>query len=789
MTVRISLQPVDRDAGVSPAGPVDALGSAVDGVPNSVPATLLALDELLFRPRSWFAIGDSNRRVPGVFPGTLAAGLDLVGRGGVAAIVGRLRPQVVAVDIDAGGRKFAEAGALALEEIVAWCRARRVWHLVRESGRGFGHWHVVTVPGVHELDLVELVAGLRRTLTLPGRALDVRRDGLRPLSSPHRTTGPTPVPEGAVEALESLRAVLDASTAPATSGRRRRGGSRTRARAGVGVGPLAPMARPPRALPAGWEEYLTQGRGAAAARGLDRSPEEDSMIELEATFQFVITGHSAQGAWERIEGSHGDAFVKAKRLGESWWWTVWNAAVRAADDWRAEHLGELTAAGVDVVDPAAGTEEQRAARVALEGAWARICEVWLGWPAATRHTDLEVMATIVERCYRLGVTAAQIPQRDLVLDCAVASRATVRAALDRLVAYGVLEIERTYVEGTTDTANTLRVGTDQGPERGPGSSSSKAEPSGVSVISPTCVSHPLPLRPSLPQRRALPSPTTALAWTLQGAKGGLSEDQLLERCGLLRDGQDSTSVGAGQRRSLRARLRVLGEEGLAVVDADGRWHAGVRGSAELGAVGLEAQESAAAAVRAEREAFRDRVDQGRRQAIWQAQRAAALARQRKHDIARRRAWFEALPQHEREERQATWRDRFTQLSATEQATFKQTKALERVVTGVVERERYLAWRDSIPNVEMAHRSVARAEVFARLPKPLQVQLVRDWVAHRRDFNLPDPSRWSPPLPHAEPDRPEDALLHRPVPTVQQLTLFDQAELDALASPADVHESA
>ena len=60
-------------------------------------------------------------------------------------------------------------------------------------------------------------------------------------------------------------------------------------------------------------------------------------------------------------------------------------------------------------------EATQAARAALEA-------VWRSWPVRTRHTDVEVYTVVLERMDRVGEPAVAIPQRDLVLDCAVGSR-------------------------------------------------------------------------------------------------------------------------------------------------------------------------------------------------------------------------------------------------------------------------------------------------------------------------------------------------------------------------------
>ena len=68
-------------------------------------ASLRDLDELMFKPSGWFAIGADNQYVKGVRISSLEAGLSLVGEGQVATVVGRLRPHLRVVDIDLAGER------------------------------------------------------------------------------------------------------------------------------------------------------------------------------------------------------------------------------------------------------------------------------------------------------------------------------------------------------------------------------------------------------------------------------------------------------------------------------------------------------------------------------------------------------------------------------------------------------------------------------------------------------------------------------------------------------------
>lgn len=84
---------------------------------------LLALDEWLFSPTGWHALGAaSNGRLPITVP-SLHQGLALIGKGRVTAIFGRLRTGAGVIDLDT---KSANMGEYLAPEIADW---RRHWLL------------------------------------------------------------------------------------------------------------------------------------------------------------------------------------------------------------------------------------------------------------------------------------------------------------------------------------------------------------------------------------------------------------------------------------------------------------------------------------------------------------------------------------------------------------------------------------------------------------------------------------------------------------------------------------
>ncbi|GAB7192806.1 hypothetical protein NUM3379_35150 [Kineococcus sp. NUM-3379] len=695
---------------------------------STAAAAAQALDELLFAPTTWFCIDSRNRRVPGATPGTLAQGLALVGNR-VASVVGRLRDDVVGIDIDADG----DLGDVAAESLRDWCRARGLFHLLRPSGGGRGHWHVYVLSGVFHDALLDFVCEVRHELHLTAKALDVR-EALRPLSAPHRrrrTTAadllPAEVLADALRELRRSRELVALRESRTGQGRARDESPARRRVPGRTAAPLTPLARQRRPLPAPWAAYLREGRRAAAAGGIDRDPSTRSQIEVEATTQLVITGHSHAEAWTAIERSARTAFTKAKAQGLTWWTAyVWNRAVQGADAWLSTRRGQVER----TVAPLPQTQQARKLLAAL----------WLTWPARTRHVDREVFTVVLSRMDRLQATAAGIPQRDLLLDCAVASRTTVRASLKRLQASGLLAVDATYAPGTTSTSHTLRLPDPLPPMPEAAQDSPVAHwPTWVRPpLSGPTPSDPPQLPP--PLRRALGLPAVHVLSELPRDRDslGATEEDLARQAGLLEPGQ--TCPSAQQIRTARRHLRTLGEHGLAAVDEHGRWRATAAAASSLDALGHELDAQVRERVALERAEFRAVVDLEARRARWQEQRRAAQARAAKASRAAQRAWWNGLDPSDQQERAQHRATAFDRLPPEEQAARVATWARTRRLAGEVERDRHEAWRVSLSPEDVEARSFHRAVGFHVRPHHERVQLARSWALHRRRYQLPDPIR-------------------------------------------------
>src|SRR3546814_20473297 len=79
-----------------------------------------------------------NTAVPRVDVPSLDAGLELIGKGRVAALVGHLRDGVGVVDVDVP----SEFGNFLAAEIADWLRRRGAWVLERPSGGAKGRWPI-----------------------------------------------------------------------------------------------------------------------------------------------------------------------------------------------------------------------------------------------------------------------------------------------------------------------------------------------------------------------------------------------------------------------------------------------------------------------------------------------------------------------------------------------------------------------------------------------------------------------------------------------------------------------
>lgn len=726
------------------------------------PGVLRELDELLFEPRGWFVIDAGNNRVAGIPPRSLQSALALVGHGRVATVVGRLRPEITGIDIDVKGY----AGADIAQQLAAWSKAHGLWHLVRPSGRAPGHAHVLILAGVHKNELLNLVDQLRQERGLSGKTLDLRRQ-FRPLSAPHRQSGRVPGLPGAQEALTELRhvlALLPARDTHSQASTPTQAAATVRARrVAEGALPAVPLPRRRREIPAPWAAYLTHGRTAAAA--VDTERQDRSLIEAKATKQLVLAGLEEHQAWEAIAGSPATAFPKAKAAGRLWWRRfVWNRAVADDTAWRMEHLPTQAR---DTVEDSGDAQTQHA-RQAIAHARTLVETTWRSWPRATRYVDRDVALTILERLHRVGRVELMIPQRDLLQDCAVTTRRTAVAAFRRCVAAGLFqEITDTYLPGTSDTSHTIRLPL---PENTTPSNQGHALLLSDPPRSSRTQWEPAPYR-LLPihLRRALRLPTlgTLASYLPSPADPGLTLEAAAHHAGYLEHPEDELTPG--QRRTLLGHLTYLEEHGLAAVDAQGQWNAlDPQPATELVDRGRRAHLEIQSQVATERHDHRDFLDPARRKIRWNAQESAAIARSRKADIARQRAYVQALPPETHHALQERGRRRYEEMSVVERAAFLNEQAARRTLEGRTEQEFHDDWVAAQHPDHLERRALERAAQFSLLPPPQRRAHVMMWQNHRTTWSVQQTSRQTlpttdlEPLPHNR-DGADPALfnLHQP----------------------------
>lgn len=649
-----------------------------------------SVDESLFdgSAGAWFAVDSGNQRVSGVRPSSLTAGLSMVGRGRVATLVGRLRPGVVAVDVDLVG----ERGHAVAEHIASWCRREGLWHVVRSSGGADGRTHVIVACGPRREHLEAEVDALRRSYGVTGRMIDVRQ-ALRPLSAPHRL-GSCPVPLGdpvaaartlttALRVLERAARPVGASATPPSSVRRT---------------PLTPRRqRGRRPLPEVWARYLTTGeRPELTSSARDRS---GSTFEALATTRMVQAGWTAQQAWAAIAGAHADAMPRAR---SSWhrWVGIWNEAVMADDD----HVG-----GVEVAPEV--TAAIAAARERLRS---------LAWSTSTRARPglLTIGHTVLDRMERTGSLRVPVPQRDLVLDTGITDRRVISTHLrDLHVAVGTLH----EAFDPKDRA----------------SSSFEFEIPKVGGVWETP-----PPRFHTPEASGLPKGLPRMAWPVLRSlhpDGGTVED-LGQACQVTTS--PTSSLTASQSRTLLEVLTGLARLGLTECDEHGVWRP------TGGRLGEAARRRAKAdlepvrrAVAAERVTYRA----PRHSDAWASAHAAAVKAQR----AKQAGWWAALPEDERRRRSTLYAAQFAALSIQEQLETKQLWAARDARAGIDPKNRHAQWVASQDHNDYARRAAERAARFHSLPSPARRAAVDAWGAYRQAWSIPGPgqateSPWSAP---------------------------------------------
>jgi hypothetical protein len=685
-----------------------------------VSPALLALDEWMFNPHAtqWFFIDDGNTAVPKTTVTTLVDGLELVGRGRIAALVGHLRDGVGVVDVDVPG----EFGTFLAAEITDWLRRRDCWVLERPSGGATGRWHIYFARADYRYgpaatrtgfcaEVGDFLTGLAADVKVPRNELDLR-DAVRPLCSPHKT-GAVTKPKGDLrQALRDLKRVLPDRPAPSPL-RPRRKTTATRAGqhatpAGGGQGFVVPLAlqRWKRQLRPDWRRYLVEGQvpagswaaGSTKTRGaveVDRS-----LVEAACTREMVWAIGDPETAWRLIRESHPTAMTKAKHQGYSWWLAyVWNELVRTASEFNIspdQKPRQVEAPPAEVVDAVA------AARVELER---------LMWtvPARKRPALLQVGHQLLDRVLRAGELRVPCPERDLLLDTGLGDRKTIRGALRLLNGrLGTLHTDCLSVVERDSTSYEFEI--------------NLASEQGGRQIPPP-VFDPPPTPRGL--WATLPRSSHSLWRTLLTTNGPVDLGELAVKAGLVETPGEGPSKS--QRSTAKAALVALAKAGMARVDEHGRWQAAIRPRS------VQVEQDAAAAyarqlatVETERAAYRAGITSS-----WTAGRARAIKAQR----AKEKAWWDNLSPTARAERTAAKRLEFDQMSITQQSALKARLAERRSRAGIDELDQYQTWLRSIPADEYVARSLARKQRFQDLSPAERGASVAAWDRHRLRYGL------------------------------------------------------
>lgn len=648
-----------------------------------VPAVVVQLDELLFRPVAWFALSAGNQRVPGVVVGSLTSGLVLVGQGNVASLVGRLRPEFRVVDVDVEGLR----GQAVADEISEWCRARGVWCLQRPSGGAVGRTHVFVQVGEDLAGLEALVGSLRAAYGVGRSRVDVR-EMVRPLSAPHRS-GVETKPVGPVAA--ALKDLVGRVTAPKTGSRPVARPRRSSAREA-----LVPRPRRRQGLPLQWQVFLQTGQRPVLGQDDPERAGGDysrSTFEAIATSCMVRAGWSVQEAWATIEAAHPQAMDHARADRGRWVRHVWN---RAVED--------------DNARPVVDSRPDAEVWAAVESARARLQRLAWTYPLRQRVSLLRVGLAVLDRMTRHNSVRVPVPERDLILDTGIRDRTTIRTALRRIDGH----------VGALDTSTF-------DPHRARDRSSFEfeiplplIEGGGVPQIPPPSCHTPLPRVPL-----SLPSTGWLLLNALTRDVGRVwTVTELVAECQLTEMPGEVLVVGK-RLRTVREALTRLATAGLVRCTQDGAWAAVavVEDPRERD----ESWNEVVAQISTERAQYR--TSSGSR---WDVARAAAIKKNR----ARQRAWWAGLEPVERQARETAWSSRFAALSVADQHQVKTELAQRSVNEGVPPAVRHQRWIYAMDPDDLALVASERALRFAQLPQPQQVALVRAWEAHRHQFGIP-----------------------------------------------------
>ena len=682
-----------------------------------VSPALLALDEHLFNPDAsqWLVIDSGNTAVPRTVVPSLVDGLELIGKGRIAALVGHLRDGVGVVDIDVPG----DFGNFLAAEIADWLRRRDCWVLERPSGGAKGRWHIFFAhsdfhyaPAAARAGFAAAVSdyltALAEDVKVPRGELDLR-EAVRPLSSPHRF-GAVTRPKGDLrEALRGLKRLLPDPPSPTPLRPRAKvkpadAGRRSTATGSDLVVPL-PLQRWKRELRAEWRKYLLTGEipagswaaGATKTRNADEV--DRSLVEAACTRELVWAVGDPQIAWRIIRESHPTVMTKAKHQGEAWWLNNWwNKTVEAADAFRntTEQAHADSRATASRGRRGSSSRPHPTRRAGVD----RV-------PHRQRPALLLVGHHLLDRVLRAGTSAC--PAQNAISSSTPGSPTARPSGLP-------------CASSTGDSAPSTP--TAYPPSRGTRRATSlKSTPPARwgDGKSPTCLSHtptrPRPLvnpPPHEPQPVAHPP----------GLPGPTDLTELVVKSGLVEKPEDVPSKS--QRSTAKTALAALSHAGLATVDEDGRWSAATRPrsmNVDRRACGV-------------RTPTRDREEERAAYRVGADLELDCRESEGHQAQAKQKAWWDNLSPAARAERSSSKRLEFEQMSLTQQSALKARIAERRARAGLDSSSTTARGFAASRQMSLSLVASTGRRVFRGSPPPNEAHPSRPGTSHRRRYGLP-----------------------------------------------------
>ncbi|WP_189062221.1 hypothetical protein [Longimycelium tulufanense] len=457
------------------------------------------MDRVLFRAPFVLVAADNSspQRVDSLDEARAA-----VRRGEAASVAGTLRAGVLAADVDPADAEVDPVlGDAVAEHLVAWCVARGIPYLVRESGRAGGR-HVLAVTGSRAVacEWAQVCAEAGRRHGVP---VMVRTGmALRLLSAPHRLGLQAPVVGGTLTPAAVLDVVEDQAAAHRAAVRRRlrpvpvrrRPGGRDTSRSGREFGQACAMVRAGYTAAQAWAVQNRPGSKAAERGELGWR----RYVWLPA----VVTVAAEEGveeaeAWQRSQVA---CRSRCRMLGrEGWRVRLWRPAQRDAERDRPRRYR------VEDTAPWGSTSAQRAEIEAVRRGLLAVAEERLtaaGVRPQRRHSAAALLHALVPALVQRD---GSISVRDLALAARLDPK-TVRAARDTLVEAEVITLPHRY-QGGTDDCDRYALG--------PASQESVAAARTTAETSPTSCSTPPPPGGASPRRLTREAQEARQLWRLR----------------------------------------------------------------------------------------------------------------------------------------------------------------------------------------------------------------------------------------------------------------------------------